>query len=76
GSKDYIKVPVVTNPPTDNVRYEPTTDGITKPFGEPTTADDVTNAVKIPHFPTEGEQPTITVIDPKQLPDGQKEGLV
>nr|WP_274596564.1 Rib/alpha-like domain-containing protein [Staphylococcus delphini] len=74
GSKDHIKVPVVTNPPTDNVRYEPTTDGITKPFGEPTTADDVTSAVKIPNFPTEGDQPIVTVINPKQLPNGKKEG--
>ncbi|PCF56754.1 hypothetical protein B5C01_02100 [Staphylococcus delphini] len=74
GSKDHIKVPVVTNPPKDNVRYEPTTDGITKPFGEPTTADDVTSAVKIPNFPTEGDQPIVTVINPKQLPNGKKEG--
>ncbi|PCF49369.1 Rib/alpha-like domain-containing protein [Staphylococcus delphini] len=74
GSKDHIKVPVVTNPPTDNVRYEPTTDGITKPFGQPTTADDVTGAVKIPNFPTEGDQPIVTVINPKQLPNGKKEG--
>ncbi|RIL33164.1 hypothetical protein BUZ01_16525, partial [Staphylococcus gallinarum] len=40
------------------------------PYGEATTSDDVTGAVTVPGYPTDGQQPTITVDDPTQLPDG------
>ncbi|WP_239763591.1 hypothetical protein, partial [Mammaliicoccus sp. I-M35] len=34
----------------DNRQYEPTTDGVTKDHGTPTTTDDVTGAVTIPDY--------------------------
>ena len=45
-----------------------------KQYGEPTTEDDVTGAVTIPDYPADKEQPTITVDDPTQLPDGNTPG--
>ncbi|WP_438861359.1 Rib/alpha-like domain-containing protein [Mammaliicoccus sciuri] len=58
----------------DNRQYEPTTDGVTKDHGTPTTTDDVTGSVTIPDYPTDKEQPTITVDDETQLPDGNTPG--
>ncbi|WP_239724478.1 YSIRK-type signal peptide-containing protein, partial [Mammaliicoccus sp. R-M62] len=43
----------------DNRQYEPTTDGVTKDHGTPTTTDDVTGAVTIPDYPADKDQPTI-----------------
>ncbi|RIN55456.1 YSIRK-type signal peptide-containing protein, partial [Staphylococcus simulans] len=57
-----------------NGTYEPEVKNITKPFGEPTTADEVQNNVKVPGFPTEGDQPKVTLDDPTQLPDGNTSG--
>lgn len=74
GTTDHIQVPVWTNKQLDKDKYEPITLGVAKNYGEPTTASDVTGAVKIPNFPTEGEQPVVTVIDPRQLSNVQKEG--
>ncbi|MFT2140170.1 YSIRK-type signal peptide-containing protein, partial [Mammaliicoccus sciuri] len=58
----------------DNRQYEPTTDGVTKDHGTPTTTDDVTGSVTIPDYPTDKDQPTITVDDETQLPDGNTPG--
>ncbi|WP_239705287.1 YSIRK-type signal peptide-containing protein, partial [Mammaliicoccus sp. R-M63] len=58
----------------DNRQYEPTTDGVTKDHGTPTTTDDVTGAVTIPDYPADKEKPTITVDDETQLPDGKTPG--
>ncbi|MDK6690012.1 Rib/alpha-like domain-containing protein, partial [Aerococcus urinae] len=58
----------------DADKYEPTADTVTKEHGQETTEDDVKNAVSIPDFPAEGDQPTVTVDDPGQLPDGQTPG--
>ncbi|HDG9905562.1 TPA: hypothetical protein PGG19_002821, partial [Staphylococcus aureus] len=70
GTTDHIKVPVTVGEQADNDAYEPTTDGVTKDHGTPTTEEDVTGAVTVPDYPSEGEQPVITVDDPNQLPDG------
>ncbi|MCE3330045.1 Rib/alpha-like domain-containing protein, partial [Staphylococcus aureus] len=58
----------------DNDAYEPTSDVVTKDHGTPTTADDVTGSVTIPDYPADKEQPTITVDDETQLPDGNTPG--
>ncbi|MGV3274199.1 Rib/alpha-like domain-containing protein [Staphylococcus sp. 11261D007BR] len=74
GTTDNITVPVTTGEQPQNDVYEPTTDGIEKQYGNPTTEEDVTNAVTIPDYPTDGEAPTITVDDPTTLPDGTTPG--
>ncbi len=74
GTKDHVKVPVTVGEQADNDAYEPTTDGVTKDHGTPTTEEDVTGAVTVPDYPSEGEQPVITVDDPNQLPDGNTPG--
>ena len=66
GTEDHIKVPVTVGEQADNDAYEPTTDGVTKDHGTPTTADDVTGSVTIPDYPADKEQPTITVDDETQ----------
>ncbi|MDK4144605.1 Rib/alpha-like domain-containing protein [Staphylococcus pseudintermedius] len=76
GTKDHIKVPVVTEKQPDNEKYEPTTNGITKKYGIPTTEDEVIDIVRIPYFPVDGVQPIVTVNDPRLLPNGQKEGQI
>ncbi|MFI3379482.1 Rib/alpha-like domain-containing protein [Mammaliicoccus sciuri] len=59
---------------TDSRQYEPTTNGVTKEYGTPTTSNDVTGAVTIPNYPADKEQPMITVDDESQLPDGNTPG--
>ncbi|ELP8695988.1 YPDG domain-containing protein [Staphylococcus pseudintermedius] len=76
GTRDHIKVPVVTEKQPDNEKYEPTTNGITKKYGIPTTEDEVIDIVRIPYFPVDGVQPIVTVNDPRLLPNGQKEGQI
>ncbi|TJX86478.1 YSIRK-type signal peptide-containing protein, partial [Staphylococcus haemolyticus] len=74
GGKDVGADSFVVGTPKDNNVYEPTTEGVDKQYGEPTTEDDVTGAVTIPDYPADKEQPTITVDDPTQLPDGNTPG--
>ncbi|MFH0717623.1 hypothetical protein WMC59_12690, partial [Staphylococcus delphini] len=38
-------------------QYDPEAGSIKKPYGEPTTEDEVTNEVTIPGYPEDGEQP-------------------
>lgn len=59
---------------TDADKYEPQVDPVEKPYGEPTTADDVTSKVTVPGYPTDGEQPKVTVADSSKLPDGKTPG--
>ena len=47
---------------------------ITKDFGTPTTADDVTKAVTVPDYPSSKGTPTVTVDNPSTLPDGHTPG--
>ncbi|MDK3884185.1 Rib/alpha-like domain-containing protein, partial [Staphylococcus pseudintermedius] len=55
-------------------KYTPETTPIMKDFGTGVTEDEVKGAITIPDYPTDGEQPTVTIDDPSQLPDGSQEG--
>jgi len=74
GTTDHIKVPVTVGGQAENEVYEPSTEGIKKDYGTPTTAEDVTSSVTVPGYPSQGDQPVITVDDPTQLPDGKTPG--
>ena len=74
GTTDHIKVPVTIGGQAENEVYEPSTEGIKKDYGTPTTAEDVTNSVTVPGYPSQGDQPVITVDDPTQLPNGKTPG--
>ncbi len=74
GSTDKLTVPVVTGKQADNDKYTPESNGVNKDFGTPTTEEDVKDSITIPGYPTDGDQPTITIDDPNQLPDGSQEG--
>ncbi|HAR6144184.1 TPA: hypothetical protein I1687_002458, partial [Staphylococcus pseudintermedius] len=70
GTKDHITVPVTVGKQADNDKYTPETEGVNKDHGTPVTEDEVKGAVTVPGYPTDGDQPTITIDDPNQLPDG------
>ncbi|EGQ3092772.1 LPXTG cell wall anchor domain-containing protein, partial [Staphylococcus pseudintermedius] len=74
GTTDHITVPVTIGKQADNDKYTPETEGVNKDHGTPVTEDDVKGAITIPGYPTDGDQPTITIDDPSQLPDGSQEG--
>ncbi|MGN4157114.1 Rib/alpha-like domain-containing protein, partial [Staphylococcus auricularis] len=74
GSTDKIKVPVTIGQQSDASKYEPVPGSVTKDYGTPVTADEVTSAVTVPNFPANGKQPTITVDDPSTLPNGNTAG--
>ncbi|HEC2173460.1 TPA: LPXTG cell wall anchor domain-containing protein, partial [Staphylococcus delphini] len=74
GTTDHITVPVTIGKQADNDKYTPETEGVDKDHGTPVTEDDVKGSITIPGYPTDGDQPTITIDDPSQLPDGTKEG--
>ncbi|MFI3344238.1 Rib/alpha-like domain-containing protein, partial [Escherichia coli] len=69
-----IKVPVTVGEQPQTDQYDPEAGSIKKPYGEPTTEDEVTNEVTIPGYPEDGEQPTLKVKDPSELPDGNTPG--
>nr|WP_269148026.1 Rib/alpha-like domain-containing protein [Staphylococcus simulans] len=69
--KVTVKVTVGDQPQKDI--YEPTAGEIVKPYGTPTTEDEVKGKVSVPDFPKEGTQPVITV-DTTKIPDGQTPG--
>ncbi|OFV03688.1 hypothetical protein HMPREF3124_11400, partial [Staphylococcus sp. HMSC12H08] len=73
GTKDYVKVPVTVGDQPQNDKYEPTAGEITKPYGTPTTENEVKDKVSIPNFPKEGDQPVISV-DTTKVPDGKTSG--
>ena len=50
-----MTVPVTTNEQADNDAYQPTTDEVTKEYGDPTTEGDITGAVTVPDYPSEKE---------------------
>ena len=60
---------------SDADKYEPNYAPIEKPAGQPTTEDDVIKAVTVPDYPTDGEQPKITVDPGAMLPDGNTPGV-
>ncbi|WP_423830909.1 Rib/alpha-like domain-containing protein [Staphylococcus pseudintermedius] len=74
GTTDHITVPVTVGKQADNDKYTPESNGVNKDFGTPTTEEDVKDSITIPGYPTDGDQPTVTIDDPNQLPDGSQEG--
>ncbi|MGX0381717.1 Rib/alpha-like domain-containing protein, partial [Staphylococcus hominis] len=74
GTQDHVTVPVTTNEQADNDAYDPNVEEVNKDYGTPTTEEDVTGAVTVPDYPSEKEQPVITVDNPDQLPDGNTPG--
>ncbi|PPJ68319.1 hypothetical protein CV019_15680, partial [Staphylococcus haemolyticus] len=74
GTKDHVKVPVTVGEEADNDAYDPNVEEVNKDHGTPTTEEDVTGAVTVPDYPSEKEQPVITVDNPDQLPDGNTPG--
>ncbi|MCE5044250.1 hypothetical protein KJB72_11325, partial [Staphylococcus chromogenes] len=74
GTTDHITVPVVVGAQPQNTAYEPITTSVEKPYGTPTTVDDITSSVTVPGYSTTGDQPVITVDNPSTLPDGQTPG--
>ena len=75
GSKDTVDAKIIV---TDNEAATHDAQGgdVTKPYGEATTADDVTNAVKITPDDDVAKNATVTVDDPTTLPDGKTPGTV
>ncbi|MCD8916507.1 hypothetical protein K2V61_13395, partial [Staphylococcus simulans] len=63
----------VTVGPKDSATYEPTVENITKPYGTPTTVDEVKGKVTVPNFPADKGTPVVTV-DETKVPDGQTSG--
>ncbi|WP_198647858.1 Rib/alpha-like domain-containing protein [Staphylococcus chromogenes] len=74
GTTDHITVPVVVGAQPQNTAYEPTTTPVEKPYGTPTTTEDITSSVTVPGYSTTGDQPVITVDNPSTLPDGTTPG--
>ncbi|MHD0396798.1 Rib/alpha-like domain-containing protein [Staphylococcus simulans] len=75
GSTDQVTVPVTTASPL-NDEYEPVAAPVNNPNGTPTTEDQVIGNVTVPNYPTDQEQPVITIDDPTLLPDGTTPGTV
>ncbi|WP_256336798.1 Rib/alpha-like domain-containing protein, partial [Staphylococcus sp. HMSC061C10] len=71
GSKDHVNVPVTVKEQPDKDKYEPKVTPVTKDFGTPTTADDVTKAVTVPDYPSSKGTPKVSVDNPSTLPNGQ-----
>ncbi|WP_076459445.1 Rib/alpha-like domain-containing protein [Limosilactobacillus caccae] len=72
GSTDTVDVHVtITNDAAD---YTAQGGELTKGYGEPTTADDVTSQVTTNYPADKADQPAINVDDPSTLPDGQTPG--
>ncbi|MFD3243036.1 Rib/alpha-like domain-containing protein [Staphylococcus simulans] len=75
GTKDHVKVPVTVGEQPQKDKYEPTVGEITKPYGTPTTAEEVQEKVSVPEFPKEKGTPVVTITDPTKLPNGQTSGV-
>ncbi|HBI3769737.1 TPA: phosphatidylinositol-specific phospholipase C domain-containing protein, partial [Enterococcus faecalis] len=58
---DQVNVPVIVGDQPQKDVYTLETGQVNKPFGEPTTEGEATSKVTVPGFPTEGEQPRVTV---------------
>ncbi|SQE72575.1 putative LPXTG cell wall-anchored protein [Staphylococcus lugdunensis] len=74
GSKTHVDVPVTVKEQPDKDKYEPSTKAITKPFGTPTTADEVKKAVTVPNYPSDKPAPKVSVDNPSTLPNGKTPG--
>ena len=71
GSKDHVNVPVTVKEQPDKDKYEPKVTPVTKDFGTPTTADDVTSSDCSGLSSSKG---TPKVDNPSTLPNGQTPG--
>ncbi|MBD8086377.1 hypothetical protein HUK45_09380, partial [Limosilactobacillus sp. c9Ua_26_M] len=60
--------------PKDAEKYTATSDKLVKPNGEPTTPADVIAKVKTDYPQDAAKQPTVSVDNPDQLPDGKTPG--
>ncbi|WP_241966392.1 Rib/alpha-like domain-containing protein [Staphylococcus simulans] len=74
GTKDHVTVKVVVTPQPENDKYEPVSKDIEKPYNQPTTVNEIVNQVTVPDYPTEGNQPKVTVDNPALIPDGKVPG--
>ena len=74
GSTDHVTVKVVVTPQPENDKYEPVSKDIEKPYNQPTTVNEIVNQVTVPDYPTEGNQPKVTVDNPALIPDGKVPG--
>ena len=74
GSKD--EVPVTIHVKSDADTHDAQGGNVTKPYGEPTTAEDVTNTVTITPADDVAKGAKVTVDDPSLLPDGKTSGTV
>ncbi|WP_182673206.1 Rib/alpha-like domain-containing protein [Staphylococcus simulans] len=74
GTKDHVTVKVVVTPQPENAKYEPVSKDIEKPYNQPTTVNEIVNQVTVPDYPTEGNQPKVTVDNPALIPDGKVPG--
>ncbi|WP_156666825.1 LPXTG cell wall anchor domain-containing protein, partial [Staphylococcus simulans] len=74
GTKDHVTVKVVVTPQPENDKYEPVSKDIEKPYNHPTTVNEIVNQVTVPDYPTEGNQPKVTVDNPALIPDGKVPG--
>ena len=61
---------------SDADKYTPQVAPVEKPYGEATTKEDITGAVTVPGYPTDGDQPEVTVDPGATLPDGTTPGTV
>ncbi|OFJ75602.1 hypothetical protein HMPREF2846_12760 [Staphylococcus sp. HMSC056G08] len=75
GTKDYVTVKVTVNPQPQNDKYEPTAGEITKPYGTPTTPEEVKEKVSVPDFPKDGGKVVVTIDDPTTVPSGNASGV-
>ncbi|HHU6751461.1 TPA: Rib/alpha-like domain-containing protein, partial [Staphylococcus pseudintermedius] len=77
GSKETVFAPILVQEAVPTAeQYDPTSETINKEYGTATTEDEIKGAVTIPDYPTNGDQPTITIDDPTQIPNGTEEGTV
>ena len=78
GSTDEVEVEVTVTEPTpeekDNEKYEPETEPVEKDKGEKPSEDEIKDAVTVPGYPEDKEDPKVTIDDPTQIPDGETPG--
>ena len=75
GTKDHVIVKVTVTPQPQNDKYEPTAGEITKPYGTPTTPEEVKEKVSVPDFPKDGGKVVVTIDDPTTVPSGNASGV-
>jgi LPXTG-motif cell wall-anchored protein len=74
GSADEVTVTVVVGNQPSSAIYVPEAELIEKDYGESTIEEDIMNAVIIPGYPLDEDQPVLTIPDGTDLPDGTEAG--